>query len=50
MIHDIIVMINITVDISLYSDTANKIDAIQDNAITSNDISMRISRLIFITI
>lgn len=50
MIQDIMVILNITVDISLYSERANKIDAIQDNAITSNDISMMISRLIFITI
>ena len=50
MIQDIMVILNITVDISLYSEIANKIDAIQDNAITSNDISMMISRLIFITI
>lgn len=50
MIHDIMVIVNITIDITVYSEKANKIDAIQDNAITSNDISMRISRLIFITI
>lgn len=50
MIHDIIVIVNITVDISLYSDTANKIDAIHDRANMNNDISIMRSRLIFITI